>query len=59
MRSGAGNGKEAAKYESDEDKEAADIREREALRKERARERERDNRLSRMGAEQRAKHLAR
>lgn len=35
------------------------LHEREALRKDRARERERENRLSRMGAEQRAKHLAR
>jgi hypothetical protein len=35
------------------------FQEREQIRKERAYERERANRLSRMGAEQRAKHLAR
>lgn len=41
--------------ESDEDK----VKEREDIRQERRREREREYRLSRMGAEQRAKHLAR
>ncbi|KAI9594728.1 SKIP/SNW domain-containing protein [Syncephalis fuscata] len=58
---GEGNGKQPAD-QSDEDgehAEDAEMQEREALRRERAHERQRDSRLSRMGAEQKAKHIAR
>ncbi|RKP09083.1 SKIP/SNW domain-containing protein [Thamnocephalis sphaerospora] len=52
----SGAGADAAGEGSDEE---MPFQEREKLRRERAQERERENRLSRMGAEQRAKHIAR